>query len=102
VLVDKGIIEALGSWLIKNDSKTLIVLLEGLNNILYVGKTELGTDEFSSRVEGCGALDSIEKLQEYPNQHVYELSLNILESYFQLEEVDLGATEDAGMKLNFA
>ncbi len=34
------------SWLTKNDSKTLIVLLEGIKNILYVGKEDLGTEDF--------------------------------------------------------
>lgn len=100
VLVEKDVIRALASWLTKTDSKTLIVILEGLTNILYVGKSVLNTEEFSLKVEECGALDHLENLQEYPNQHVYELTVALLENYFQLEEVDLGNSEQIGA-LNF-
>ena len=47
VLVERDIIRALCSWLSKNDSKTLVVILEGLTNILYVGKTAFNNSDFS-------------------------------------------------------
>lgn len=91
VLVEKDIIKAMSTWLEKNDSKTLVVILEGLTNILHVGKSTFGHSVFQDKVEECGALDSLENLQEYPNQHVYELAIGILETYFQLEEIDLSS-----------
>ena len=38
VLVEKGIIQCLSTWLKKNDSKSLVVILEALVNILIVGQ----------------------------------------------------------------
>lgn len=38
VLVEKGIIQVMCTWLDKNDTKSIIIILEGLRNILAVGK----------------------------------------------------------------
>jgi importin subunit alpha-1 len=46
VLVEKDIIKAMSTWLEKNDSKTLVVILEGLTNILHVGKSTFGHSVF--------------------------------------------------------
>ena len=89
-LVENNVVEALLSWLDKNDTKTLVVILEGLVNMLEVGTKKLQSEELQDKIEECGGLDKIEALQEYPNQHVYELSIKILETYFQVEEMDFG------------
>lgn len=104
MLVEKDCIRAMCSWLNKQDSKTLIVILEGLLNILWVGKTLLNHSLFADKLEECGALDLLEDLQSYPNQHVYELAIKLLETYFIIEDVDLsGETPDNGQTaLNFA
>ena len=47
----------------------------------------------------------IESLQEYPNQHVYEIAIQILENYFELEEINLNGEESAitsTVKLDFS
>ena len=97
ILAEKGIVKAMSQWLKSKDSKTLVVLLEGLSNILEVGIQTFGREEnqYCNLVEECGALDTLEELQEYPNQHVYELALSILENYFPLEEVDLTSNAEA-------
>jgi len=33
-------------------------------------------------------------LQEYPNNHVYELALELLENYFELEDIDLNTVNE--------
>ena len=60
----------------------MVVILEGMINMLEVGTKKLNTEELQDKIEECGGLDKIEALQEYPNQHVYELSIKILETYF--------------------
>jgi len=66
--------------------------LEGVRNCLDVGAqhfiTEAGDNQFALVTEECGGLDIIEKLQEHQNQHIYEISVEIIESFFQLEEVN--------------
>jgi len=92
------------SWLNKQDSKTLIVILEGLINMLWVGKTLLNHSLFADKLEECGALDLLEDLQSYPNQHVYDLAIKLLETYFIIEDVDLSGEPAANdtATLNFA
>lgn len=75
VLVEKNIIQTISTWLNKNDSKTLVIILEGIRNILQVGKIQGYLNEFTNIIEVCGGLDMIEALQEYPNQHVYEIAI---------------------------
>ena len=76
------------TWLDKNDTKSIIIILEGLRNILAVGK-HFFNNEFQKFVDECGGLDKLEVLQEYPNHHVYEIALEILENYFEIDEIDL-------------
>lgn len=78
------------SWLDKNDTKSLIIILEGLRNVLSVGKNFFD-NQFVRNVDECGGLDKLESLQEYPNHHVYEIALELLENYFELEEINLNA-----------
>jgi importin subunit alpha-1 len=89
----------------KVDPKTAVVLLEGIRNILDVGKTnfldEHGQNPFTIDVEECGGLDIIETLQGHNNQHVYDLAIKILETYFQLEEIDLNEAGNNDIKLEF-
>jgi Armadillo/beta-catenin-like repeat len=61
ILVDKDIIPALCSWLDKQDSKTLVIILEGIRNILQTGQSINGTN-YPQKIEECGGLDKIENL----------------------------------------
>ena len=89
----------------KCDPKTAVVLLEGIRNCLQVGQQnfldENNENPFTLIIEECGGLDTIEDLQSHKNQHVYELAVEILENYFQIEEVDLGSGPTGDMKLEF-
>lgn len=89
----------------KVDPKTGVVLLEGIRNCLEVGKKhfpdENGENPFTYIVEECGGLDTIEELQMNNNQYVYELAVEVIENYFQIEEVDLSAAPQQEMKLEF-
>ncbi|CAI2363090.1 unnamed protein product [Moneuplotes crassus] len=82
----------------KVDIKTAVVLLEGIRNCLEVGQqsfiNEQGDNEFALIVEQCGGLDTIEQMQEHENQQIYEIAVEIIESYFQVEEVDLDGDAD--------
>ena len=89
----------------KCDPKTIVVLLEGIRNCLQVGQKHFlddnGENPFTIVIEECGGLDTIEDLQTHKNMHVYELTLEIIENFFQVEEVDLGTAEASDMKLEF-
>lgn len=105
-VVEKQGIEAMVKVLNqKIDPKTAIVLLEGIRNVLEVGRTsflnEKGENPFTYIVEECGGLDIIETLQEHQNQNVYDLAVKILEDYFQLEEIDLNSANFENVNLVF-
>lgn len=106
-IVEKNGLEAMCHILsLKNDAKTLTVLLEGVRNILEVGELakangNIAENPFVLRVEECEGLDVIEDLQQHQNQHVYELAINILEMYFQIEDIDFSLQPDEDVKLEF-
>ena len=49
-LVENNVVEALLSWLDKNDTKTLVVILEGLVNMLEVGTKKLQSEELQDKI----------------------------------------------------
>jgi len=69
VLVQKGLIKALGSVLKINDVRMLTVALEGLENTLACGeknyKNAEGDNMFSIIMEQEGCLDDLEELQQH-------------------------------------
>lgn len=71
VLVQKGIMKALGLVLKLNDVKMLAVALEGLENILKCGQLhfhdENGENKFAIQMEMDGSIDDLEQLQQHPN-----------------------------------
>lgn len=80
-------------------------MLEGIRNILEVGKSsfldEKGENPFTFTVEEWGGLDIIEDFQAHLNQHVYELAVEIIESFFNVEEIDLSQQTMENIKLEF-
>ncbi len=89
-LVDKGILQAIGSVLDCKDVRSLVVALEGINFILKSGKNHMvgenGQNPMVVVAEQCGLVDKIEQLQMVQNQKVYEKAIEILENFFILEE----------------
>jgi hypothetical protein len=86
ILVDKGIIKALGCILQVKDVRMLAVSLEGLDNVLASGhehfKNEDGDNTFAIIMEQEGLLDSLEDLQQHPNHNIYSAALKIIDKYF--------------------
>lgn len=94
-LVGQGCIKPLCDLLTCSDAKIIIVALEGLENILRVGKAEKemagphGVNQYAQFIEEAEGVDKIEDLQEHSNQDIYDKSINILEEYFEIEEEEV-------------
>ena len=90
ILVDKGIIKALGGILKHQEVKMLAVALEGLENVLSCGQKhyldENGENTFSILMEQEGALDDLENLQTHPNHTIYQSALKIIDKFFNEED----------------
>lgn len=85
-LVNLGAIDALCSVLDHADAKITMVVLDGIANILKVGK-RAGRD-YVGFVDECDGLDKIEALQEHQDNAIYQKVVEIIETYFGVEEVD--------------
>ena len=81
-LVEMGALEPMCNLLNSKDSKTIIVVLEGLNNILGAAAKVDQAEKVAVMIEECGGLDGIEALQSHDNEKVYERALHIIENYF--------------------
>lgn len=86
-LVAQGIIPPLCKLLTCNSHKTILVVLEGLENILQVGKNDLLKgipNKYSQLVEECGGLDNLEALQSDDSipDAIFEKAAIIVRLYF--------------------
>lgn len=91
-LVQQGCIKPLCDLLDGSDGRIVTVALEGLENILKIGDAlkkqpgSNGINPFAQLIEAADGLDKFERLQDHPNEDIYEKAVHILEGYFDIEE----------------
>ena len=96
-MVSAGVLEALTGLLGIPEPKALAVAMQGLDNMLKKGKEIYGdTNPVAIKMENLGCLSSIEQLQLHPNQMIYKLASDMLEKYFNLEDVEEALSGDTG------
>jgi len=90
-ILDNGVFGCLVDLLVEQDTRFLMVALEGVENCLKWGeqfniKDESGTNKFVVEMENRGGIDKVEALQAHQSNDVYEKAVNIIERYFAGEE----------------
>lgn len=85
LLCQMGAIAPMCALLDAKDAKTILVVLDGIANILAAAEKMGELEKVSLHVEECGGLDRIEALQSHDNVEIYHKSLAILEQYFSTE-----------------
>ena len=89
-LVEENVIKPLCDLLDTNDAKIIMVAIEGIENILRVGKqdsqTAGGENRYASLVEAAKGLEKLEKLQEHENDDIYEKASAVLKQYWDVGE----------------
>lgn len=94
-LVRLGVLPPLIGLLSCDESKIVLVALEGIENILRVGDKlndkERDENPFAIRVENEGGIEKLEVLEYHRNTNVNRKASHILKMFF--EEID-GASED--------
>lgn len=99
-LVDQHVIQPLCNLLLCPDPKIILVALEGIENILRVGKADAdrtgagAKNQYAYEVEACNGLDSIEALQRHENEEIFDKAVKILKNYYERDEED--EEEDLG------
>lgn len=91
-LVEQGAIPALVKLLDCSDPKIIMVALEGIENILKVGKKAAAetcsVNPFCDIVEEAGGLDGLENLQRHDNEDIYDKAVRVIRDYFDGEDED--------------
>uniref|UniRef100_A0A0D9V0K7 Importin subunit alpha n=1 Tax=Leersia perrieri TaxID=77586 RepID=A0A0D9V0K7_9ORYZ len=90
-LVRKGCIKPLCDLLNHSDSQTVSICLDGLDNILRVGKLKkmmgaCNMNLFAQMVDEADGLDKIEDLQNHENVDIYDKAQKVLESYWMEDD----------------
>lgn len=88
-MVQKDALKALAATLTLTDSKSLVVAMEGIENLLKAGQDHFmngqGLNEFALVFETVGGLDKLEALQLHKNHSIYERAMTILEQFYNEE-----------------
>jgi len=85
-----GALKAMCDLLAQKDEKTIVVILEGLSNILAAAKKHGALETVATKIEECEGLDKLENLQNHENEDVYKKALKIIETFFSEEDDDTG------------
>jgi hypothetical protein len=92
---DAGVLRPMCDLLLFPDPKVVLIVLEGLDNILAMGQRYSqqfgGENRVAEDIHECKGLEKIEQLQEHPNNEIYEKAKQILSQYFIVEEESVAA-----------
>ncbi|XP_071578654.1 importin subunit alpha [Temnothorax nylanderi] len=117
-LVGAGVLPPFCNLLETKDWGVIIVVLDGLTNILHAAEKIGQVERVAIMIEEAGGLDKIEALQHHQNEQVYQKSMAILDTYFSQkdeeevstskvnenaeEQIEFNMTEDSPInKFNF-
>ena len=87
-LCQLGVLGPFCDLLSARDEKTVVVVLDGLINILGAAEKMDQVDNVAMMIEEAGGLDKIESLQTHENEEIYQKALAIIENYFGENEDD--------------
>lgn len=98
-VLEMGVLKPLCDLLVINDTKTVLVILDAIGNILNAANQIGQLEQVCVMIEECEGLDKIEALQQHRNTDVYQLALGIIDKYFSDEndeDVSLAPTTTSG------
>jgi hypothetical protein len=93
-LIANGCLKPFIDLLTVSDTKILVLVLDTLDNLLRIGKSQqeqngLSDNPIAVLVEQNEALSKIEELQENTNEEVYQKAAKLLETHFEIQEDDI-------------
>lgn len=85
MLVQSGALGPFCNMLLNKDWKTVMVVLDGIQNILSNAQKIGEADRVATMIEVCGGLDKLEALQQHSNEKIYQKALAIIDAFFSSE-----------------
>lgn len=82
VLLQCGVLPPFCNLLDAKDGKTIIVVLDGLTNILHTAEKMGESEKVAIIIEEVGGLDKLEALQHHENEKIYQKSIGIIDAFF--------------------
>lgn len=99
-LVAQNCIPPLCDLLAQRDTRTVLVALNALGNILAVGAQVAALNDdinwYAFIIEGCYGLERIIFLKTHENIQIKRKAFNILENFFEAEQEDVSIAPEAG------
>ncbi|CAG4978321.1 unnamed protein product [Colias eurytheme] len=100
-LVASGFLEPYCNLLESPDHRAIIVVLEGITNLMQAAAKYGQVEPLCIRLEEIGALDKIEALQEHENEQIYKKALHILDTYFEDQDDQTAQPEQTTDEFKF-
>lgn len=82
LLVQEGVLPPFCNLLEVKDWNTVIVILDGLTNILQTAEKMGEAERVAIMIEEAGGLDKLEALQRHENEQIYQKSMAMIDSFF--------------------
>lgn len=67
------------------DWQTIVIVIDGLNNILNAARTMGEIERVALIIEENGGLDKLETLQHHENEEVYQKAISLIDTFFSSE-----------------
>lgn len=81
-LVQMGVLTPFCNLLVSKDWKTVLVVLDGLTNILQAAVKMGEVERVAIMIEEVGGLDKLEFLQQNENEQVYQKAIAMIDTFF--------------------
>ena len=82
LLVQMGVLNPFCALLDAKDWKTVVVVLDGLANILAAAEKMGEVERVAIIIEAAGGLDKLENLQHHENEQVYQKAVAMIDTFF--------------------
>ncbi len=98
-----GVLTPFCNLLESKEWKCVLVVLDGLNNILNAAEKMGEVDRVALIIEEVGGLDKLEALQGHENENIYQKAVHMIDTFFSDGEADqnLAPTTNMDGQLEF-
>ncbi len=89
MIIERGILKIFSDNLdVNSDTGIIKTIIEALSHVLSHGKSNQpgAPNAFQAQCEVTGIVDKLEQLQLHPSRTVYEVTIALIETYFDVHD----------------